>query len=128
MRKTLTLSPPNSLVLVMDHKFGKLPDSIRGRLAASTDSCVALGTLSEVDGKTTITLTDEFDGIEGMSAAFDGVLLTPNQELSVCSVMNEKLLTINVSEERTHTQVFVNNEREPDKIVVIARSSQVPPG
>lgn len=121
MKQSLTLSPPNSLILVMDHNFGTLPELITADLVAATDSCLAIGTLASPDGETTITLTNDLDNVETDELVFEGVLLTPNKELSICNVMNEKLLTLPVSASVINVKIFANDSSEPDQIVVLAR-------
>lgn len=122
MKESITLAPPNSLILVMDISFGELPDDMGGRLVSFTDSCVAVGTLSEVDGDTTIIMTNSLDGVGLGEMVFDGILKVPKKELSVCSVRNEKLLTLELSSEEAHVQIFANDPSEPDEIVVFVRS------
>lgn len=120
MMKSIKVSPPNSLIFVMDHSFGELPEDIVGRLVSSTSTCVAVGTLSEVDGETTITLTDAIESVDtSLKLAFDGVLATPKGEVSVCNVRNEQLLTM-TSSPKTYVRIYVNDDREPDQIVVHA--------
>lgn len=121
MKRSLTLAPPNSLILVMDHESGVPPESITAALVGATDSCLAIGTLAAPDGETTITLTDDLDGVESGELVFDGMLFTPNRELSICNVMNEKLLTLPVPKTATGVKVFANDPSEPDEIVVFAR-------
>lgn len=119
MCESIAISPPNSLILVMDHASGELPEDIIGRLVASTTSCVAVGTLSAADGETTITLTDEHhDAEKEFSLVFDDVILTPHREISVCDARNEKLLTISTTSSITRVQIYANDAREPDGIVV----------
>lgn len=123
MQEAITLSPPNSLILVMDHSFGELPIAMGGQLVSSTDSCVAVGTLSELDGATTITLADNLKGIsEPRALVFDGIVQTPGLELSICNVRNEKLLTLHLSTPRVKVKIFASDESEPDNIVVYAQS------
>ncbi|MCT1618527.1 MULTISPECIES: hypothetical protein [Janibacter] len=45
---------PNSLVLVLDPVTGTLPSSMGGHPIAASPSGVAVGTLSEFDGNTTV--------------------------------------------------------------------------
>ena len=118
MKKSMTFSPPNSLILVMDHEAGVLPDQIGDELVAATDSCLAIGTLAALDGESTIILTDDLDGLEIGDLVFDGTLSTPNLELSVCDVRNAKLLTLPVQESSTRVQAFANDPSEPNMIVV----------
>jgi hypothetical protein len=105
----------------MDHGAGILPDQLTADLVAASDSCLAIGTLAAADGETRITLADDLDGIEVGDLVFDGVLSTPNHELSVCNVNNEKLLTVPVSRTSTSVKVFANDLREPDQIVIYAK-------
>lgn len=126
MKITKTFAPSNSLVLVMDSSIGEIPSSIGDALTASTSSCVAVGTLAEMDGETTITLTDSSEGIEPEGLVFDGVLLTPGKELSVCNVEDEKVLTIPVPSSETRVQIFANDINEPDNIVVLATNGAEP--
>jgi len=102
----------------MDHSSGELPEAMNGQLVAFTDSCVAVGTLSEVDGETTITLTDSLEGVQRGQLVFDGVLKVPQHELAVCSAADERLLTLKLQRSEARVQVFANDASEPDRIVV----------
>lgn len=115
---SITLSPQNSLIFVMDHSSGELPEAINGQSVAFTDSCVAVGTLCEVDGETTITLTDSLEGVRRDQMVFDGVLNVPQRELAVCSAANERLLTMKLPRPEARVQIFANDASEPDQIVV----------
>jgi hypothetical protein len=122
MKLSTRLAPQNSLLLIMDHAFGEVPESMGGNLVAFTNSCVALGTLAQHDGETTVMLADALDEDARGEIVFDGVLETPSRELSVCDVTDAKLLTLDVAWLRTRVQVFANDLREPDEIVVVASS------
>ena len=122
MELEITLSPPNSLILLMDYEFGDVPEDIDGLIAA-TNSCVAVGTLSEYDGKTRIVLTDSDEHVSGQ-LAFEGDVLTPSKEISICSVENIKLLSMHSGSEKTHLRVFVNDVDEPDQIIVYAEQKE----
>lgn len=120
MKQSITMRPSNSLIFIMDYSFGKLPEFMSGNLVAFTDSCVAIGTLSEVDGETTIVVTDSLLDVQSTERlVFDGVVATQGGELSVCSTTNEKLLTVKRSNRNIHVKVFANDASEPDKIVVL---------
>lgn len=121
MKESMTFSPPNSLILVMDHESGVLPDQITAELVSATESCLAVGTLAASDGETTVILTDDLGGLGVGDLVFDGALSTPNRELSICNVNNEKLLTLSVPEQSTWVKVFANDPFEPDIIVVYAK-------
>jgi hypothetical protein len=116
------IAPPNSLLLIMDRSVGQIPESMAGRLIAFTPTCVAIGTLSEHDGTTRVTL-DESSGRPAQSTpTFDGVLETPGRKLSVCSVLHEVVLDLAVATERTRIRVWVNDDAEPSEIHILASS------
>jgi hypothetical protein len=51
--------PPNAVVLVADASGGEIPEAMNGSLVAATPSAIAIGTRSEIDGPTSIVLSDE---------------------------------------------------------------------
>jgi hypothetical protein len=114
------VAPPNSLVLVMDHTLGNVPDSMNQNLVASTQSCVAVGTLSEADGETFLSLSDETPSrLPNRAPVFDGVLPTPSKRVSVCSVRDEPLLLLDVPASRTRVRVWANHTSEPNEIWIV---------
>lgn len=121
MQRTVTVAPSNSLVLVMDRAVGVIPEKMGGGLVAATSTCVAVGTLSEHDGETSISLSDEGATSElGTEPVFDGVMKTPSRVLSVCSVLDDVLIEMAVPSDETRVQVWVNDGAEPDKIAIVA--------
>jgi hypothetical protein len=57
MRLTAELSPPNSIIFLMDFGSEELPTKLDG-LITVTPTCIAIGTFCDVDGPSTIV----FDG------------------------------------------------------------------
>jgi hypothetical protein len=83
---------PNSVVLAGD-PAGEPPESMTAGLVSVTPSCVAIGTLSEADGETTIRLLDAGDGLDLPSQlAFEGDIETPSGRLTVASVLDDTYL------------------------------------
>jgi len=120
MRRTIVATPRNSLILVMDRTIGVIPDAMGGGLVAATSSCVAVGTLSEYDGETSISLSDEGKALGFDSTpVFDGMLETPSKVLSICTVLNDVLLELGVPSEKTRVRIWANDVSEPDNIVVV---------
>jgi hypothetical protein len=121
MLQTVAAAPRNSLILVMDRSVGVIPETLAGGLVSATPTCVAVGTLSEHDGETTISLSDEGpqSGF-GANPKFDGVMKTPSKTLSVCSVPDEVLLEMPVSSDETRVQIWANDPLEPDAIAIVA--------
>ena len=117
------ISPPNSLVLVMDPSVGQIPDSMSGSLVASTSTCIAIGTLSEHDGVTHVSLSDRPDVAPDGSPTFDGVLETPDNRAAVCSVLDEVILEMKVPTGRTRVRIWANDPMEPSEIHIVVTSA-----
>lgn len=116
---TISVSPPNSLILVMDFASGKVPEAMGSGLVSATESCVAVGCLPEHDGPTEIHLGHTHEIPPTVALVFDGDICTANKRLSICSVMNEELLATGVTGHKTHVTIFANDPMEPDKIFVL---------
>lgn len=114
------VAPPNSLILVMDQKVGEVPDSMNHGMVAATASCVAVGTLSEADGETFISLSDEVPSrLPKQAPVFDGVLPTPTKRLAVCSVQDEPLLALDVPSSSTRVRIWANHPAEANEIWIV---------
>ena len=129
MKTKTTISVPNSVLLVMDQVNGVIPDAMSGGLIATTPSCIAVGTASESDGNVEIELTDESPEVdEQMRCVSESKLQTPNREVAVCSIHDDKLLAIHVNHDISVVQVWVNHMTEPDRIIVaVLRENMGPP-
>lgn len=127
MRAIAEIAPPNSVVLLMDRSVGEIPDAMSGRLVAATSTCVAVGTLSEHDGLTRITLADE--SAEGATdrLVFDGMLETPSGTLSVCSVLDEVVLQIAVQSARTRVHIWADDDTEPANLRIVVGDVEADP-
>jgi hypothetical protein len=112
------IAPPNSLLLIMDRSIGRPPESMAGEIVASTSTCVAIGTRSEPDGTTHVTLDDGHGTFAVGIPCFDGVLETPSRRLAVCSVIDDVVLEANVMTERTWIRVRVDDLTEPSEIYI----------
>ncbi len=119
MKNTIEVSPPNSLILIMDQSIGEIPESMNGKLVACTDSCIAVGTRSEIDGNTEIFLGFKPNSDIKLDLAFKGEIRTPNRKIHICNVYDEKLLETTVSSERSSIEVWVNDKSEPSLISVL---------
>ena len=118
MSVSARIAPPNSLLLVSDERGGEIPQSQAGALLTFTSSCIAIGSLCEIDGETEITLgqADEVD--PGGEPHFEGSLETPTRRLAVRTVLGDTVLEVWVPDLRTSLRIWVNDSAEPDKIVV----------
>jgi hypothetical protein len=121
MKKELSVAPPNSLIVVMDRTRPEIPATMAGKPIASTSSCVAVSTLSELDGATRVILTDEHCAEylgEKVRSVFRGTLETPSRTLSICTILDQVLLEITTLSTLTNIEILSNKEREPTLIVV----------
>lgn len=116
-----TVTPQNSLLLVMDRELGDIPDKIEG-LVAVTPSCIAIGTRSASDGGTIVVLADEEIHLDqSFREVFNGVLETPTREIQVSDVLLEPLVTLPVAGVITSVSIWVDHETEPARVYVFVR-------
>lgn len=112
----------NSVILIMDRTIGDVPESMNDGLVSATSSCVAVGTLSEFDGETSITLTNDSTANKPQGhPVFDGHIDTPSGRLSICSITDEPLIECEVAKSQTKVLIWVNDELEPDEIYVAVK-------
>jgi hypothetical protein len=116
--RSIQVVPPNSLVLIMDPSIARVPESMGGSLISASGSCVAVGCRSEADGATEITVGIGSMVNPGGRPAFDGSITTPNQCLSVCTVLRAAILKVTVAGAETRVRVWVNDPNEPDRVIV----------
>lgn len=110
------IAPKNSLLLVMDRDSGKIPDSMDGKLVVSTPSCIAVGTLSEVDGETSVVLTNETAvaySRSGLHKIFSGFLATPSKEAHICTVLLHTVAKLSVLSAESSVEIWAENGNEP---------------
>jgi hypothetical protein len=125
MTVEISIVPKNSLLFVMCKDSGEIPESMEGKLVVATPSCIAVGTRCEVDGQTSIMLTDEITRVQripGLLKVFSGVLATPKKELDICTVLLEPALKCSVLNTQSNVEIWANDEREPDMICVFVTS------
>jgi len=116
------IAPKNSVLLVMDRDSGEIPESMDGKLVVSMPSCIAVGTLSEADGETSVMLTNENTLAHAGSRlrrVFSGVLQTPKKEVHVCTVLLQTVVTLPVSSTQSNVEIWVDNDMEPSRLCVL---------
>jgi hypothetical protein len=116
------IAPQNSLLLVMDKNNGEIPESMNGKPVIATTSCIAVGTLSEADGETSVTITNEGSqprGIPGLRRIFVGKIATPGQLVSVCTVLLQPVLELPVQNTRSDVEIWASSETEPNELCIL---------
>lgn len=122
MNHEIRIAPPNSLVLVMDPSADDIPEHFKGALVATTDSCIAVGTLSADDGISTIMLCCSDSPTiqsEELTCVCDCVIDTPQKKVVVNSIYDEALLGVDISTEHARIRIWVNHLTEPDLISIV---------
>lgn len=115
---SVAVSPPYSLVLLLDPSIATIPQTMADNLIVATDSCIAIGCTAEDDGSTEVTLGPAQAVDPGYSPAFEGAIQTPSGVLEIQSVLGETILQTQVQDQETQVVVWVNDQKEPDKIVI----------
>lgn len=123
MKQRISTTPRNSIVLLMDHSNARIPEAASNSVVTSTESCIAIGTLCEVDGPTTITLTTEPEDAGGCHPLFTGHLSVPSGRLSLFDVGMHELISLRLTEATAHVTVLANDDSEPDSIIIIVEQS-----
>ncbi|MDB6013971.1 MAG: hypothetical protein JWL65_6221 [Gammaproteobacteria bacterium] len=118
MADSKRLAPPYSVVVISDSGGGKVLDAMRGQLIVATNSCVAVGCLSEVDGETEFVLGVSSEVNPGEPPTFEGKLGTPSRRLEISSVLGDLILVTTVPQYETLVRIWVNDPKEPDRVIV----------
>jgi hypothetical protein len=118
MRRSITISPPNSLLFISDPNGGTAPQITRGRRMWATPSCIVVGCLAFMDGETAITLGAAGEVNPGGVPAFDGLLETPNRAVVVSTAEKEPVLEMKAHGSHTPVRVWTNHPTEPDRVIV----------
>lgn len=78
MTESVRLAPPNNLILVLDPDSGELPETVGRESVAASASAIAIDTLAEFDGETTINLgtPEELPDDSSLALRWTGTLAT----------------------------------------------------
>jgi hypothetical protein len=116
---SIKAAPPNSMVLITDAQGGFAPDVSKSIPAIwSTDTCVAVGCMPEMDGETKITMGPAAKVDPGGRPIFDGALATPTRTVAVMTIEWATLLKAEVPALSTRVRVWTNHARWPDNVLI----------
>ena len=117
------VAPANSIIFIFDtaSKNIVVPTYLPGELIASNKTCISVDTLSEYDGETSIEISSDLARFEDRDLAWtqDLRISTPSKKVSIVTSQNDRLLSLECSDTTTKIAIGVNDENEPDRIVVI---------
>jgi hypothetical protein len=111
------IAPPYSLIFIADSGRGEIPDRMVGSIT-STDSCIVVCCLAEIDGETEFTLGETHDVDPGTYPAFHGKLKTPNYQIVLHTAEDETILQATVPRWETIVRIWVNRPSQPDQVIV----------
>lgn len=116
---TLSIAPPNSVLLVGDMEHSAIPVSMHNSVVSATGSCIAIGCRAQHDGPTSLRIGSDGDFTVADRLVFEGDLATPRRQFSLFSVLNEEIISIAVPRETTRLKIWVNDTSEPDRISIL---------
>lgn len=116
------VAPPNSLLLVMGQEKSEIPESMEHSLVNATTTCVAIGTLSDIDGETDVVLTDEKmypHSVSDLSLVFSGIIAASRGQVDIRTVNLLKVISLGVTSNPCAVEVWANDRKEPNKVCVV---------
>lgn len=122
MKVICNLSFPVIFIMDRENENLKIPEVDGEAVVSSNSTCIALRTISYVDGDVMIDLDDENENssLEEKRLVFKGKLEVPNKKVAVVTAEDEKLLEIKVNESAIVLRVSVDNKEYPEKIWISA--------
>lgn len=118
MAVKISLAPPNSLILIVGAEKYEVPSSMKGAAFAQTMSCIAVGSLSEIDGQTSILLKKISESEREFAPSFTGFINTPSCLVEVKTILGKTLLQMPVLYKKTKISIWTNDKFEPDEIII----------
>lgn len=118
MIKSARIAPPNSLLFISGPDGGRAPYPVRDRFILSTPTCISFRCMPEVDGPTEIVLgpADSVDPDD--VPAFDGILETPEREIVITTVEEQRVLAMDVRDTRTRIRIWLSHPQWPETVTV----------
>jgi hypothetical protein len=112
--------PAHPIVFVMDFSNDavEVPQYDPEHVAASSNTCVSVRTIADVDGEVTVFLADRPPSdAEGLGRhVLTGGIQVPSGAVAVVTSENEKLLERSIGKKTVELQVFVDDEEHPARV------------
>lgn len=120
-----TFTPPHPLVLLCDYDNldAEIPEYNRRSIIRTTDTCISIRTIPDVDGDVSVTLAHTLppELIHKSIEVFSGSICVPAKKLAVVTSENVKLLEIDVASDCAMLRIFVDEKKYPSAIWIEAR-------
>lgn len=116
--ETFQASPPNSLLVIGDSKEQRFPE-VAARPITVGLGCIAVGTLMEFDGLTTVRILDADDpSPPETELAYDGVIDLPSGVLTISNTHLDIYAKRMVGSRAADVRIYANDRSEPDLISI----------
>jgi hypothetical protein len=108
---------PFSVILLADANSNDMPEAMNGELVAHTDTCIAVGTLQEDAGSTSLTMSDELSEPTHTHVLVAEIKLSlPSGAAALVTADNEELGRLICASKAALVRVWVNDAKEPSSI------------
>lgn len=118
MIKCSAVTPQHSIVFIADMDSDvEVPADTSAATVTFTDSCVAVWTLPEDEGPTTVCISDS--EASDLIVVFDGSIRAPNGLLSIHTSDHEVILSCGVPRGTVPAKVLVDDLQYPGRIALV---------
>jgi hypothetical protein len=114
-----SIRPPHSIVLLVGREDYTAPTSFGGATSTATTDCIAVSTLSPVDGPTAVSVAPDADR-PGLVTLGEYTIESEGL-LSVRDVFHREHAAIGVEAGYVEVRVLANDAVEPDEVVFVVR-------
>jgi len=117
MSQTIKIAPPNSLLFISGPEGDQPLDFSFMKTIRWNATCITISCLPFIDGETEVTLGAAAEVDPGWPPAFDEPLIA-NGSIVVSTSERSTLLELPVTGDRTRIKIWINDDEEPDKVIV----------
>ncbi len=117
-----TIRPPHSIVLLVGREDYSAPTSFGGSPCVATDDCIAVATLSPVDGATTVSVAPSVG--ERPLLTLGEFTIESEGQVSVRDVFHREHDAMGVEPGYVHVRVVADSANEPDEVVFVVRPGE----
>lgn len=113
------IAVPHGVVFIYDPTMvvDVPPDTGEAAILFTSD-CVSIWAVHEIEGLTTVVLTDAYDG-DDCRLVFDGTLATKGCKLAFNTSSCEPIIQANVVRDHSKIKIYANDSDAPSKIVCV---------
>lgn len=112
------IAPPNSLIVIMDPQARDFPDSQDNRGIVGTEECIGVACRSADDAETEVQFGWDREVSLSKLPAFEGWLRVPTRRVTLRTVLDEELASLEVGKRRVIVRIWTDHPREPDHVVI----------